>query len=258
MIAPKSMRNGTREPEHQRVFLSAVWCNLVMVTYEVEADVLVPWLPAGVELDAWQGRTLVSLVDFEFRGTRVLGMSVPGHRDFPEVNLRFYVRRKVECGWRRGVVFVKELVPRRAIAWMARRLYGERCETTRMNGASWRVIGFEDGSGWSTRVHYWWRGGGRWDGLFAEAKGKPQLAAEESRAAFITNHSYGYSVCRGRTLEYEVEHPPWRVLQTCHVRVDCDLGRLYGEPFGLALKDPCSAFVADGSPVVVRWGRRIA
>ena len=257
MTTLKSRRNGDREPEHRRVFLSAEWRNLVMVNYEVDAGVLVPWLPAGVELDAWQGRTLVSLVGFEFRGTRVLGMSVPGHRDFPEVNLRFYVHRKVEGGWRRGVVFVKELVPRRAIAWMARRLYGEHYETTRMNGASWRVSGLGEGPDWTTHVRYWWRGGGRWEGVFAEAKGEPQFASEDSRAAFITDHSYGYSVCRGRTLEYEVEHPPWRVLESCQVKVDCDLGRLYGKSFGLALKEPCSAFVAGGSPVVVRWGRRI-
>ena len=164
-----------------------------------------------MELDAWQGIKLMSLVGFEFRGTRVLGLSVPGHRDFPEVNLRFYVRGKVSENWRRGVVFVKELLPRRAIAWMARRLYGE-----------------------------------------------PRFAAEDSRASFITNHAFGYSVCRGRTLGYEVKHPPWRVLESCHVKVDCDLGRLYGKSFGLALKDPCSAFIADVSAVVVRWGRRIA
>ena len=173
MITLKSRRRGDREPEHRRVFLIADWRNLVMDNYEVDADILLRWLPAGVELDAWHGKTLISLVGFEFRGTRVLGMSIPGHRDFPEVNLRFYVRRKVGDNWRRGVVFVKELVPRRAIAWMARRLYGERYETTRMNGASWRVSGLGEGPGLTTHVRYWWRGGGRWEALSANMSETP-------------------------------------------------------------------------------------
>lgn len=238
--------------------MSADWRNLVIVSYEVAPDLLLPWLPPGVELDSWKGKTLVSLVGFEFRKTRVLGMSIPGHRDFPEVNLRFYVRRKFGTGWRRGVVFVKELVPRRAIAWTARRLYGERYETTRMSGVAWRVSGLGGGLDWTTHVRYWWRGGGRWEGLYAEAKGEAQLVTEGSTAAFVTDHAFGYSMCRGRALEYEVEHPPWRVLETCQAKVDCDLGRLYGEAFGVALMDPCSALVAEGSPVVVRWSRRIA
>ena len=239
------------------MFLSADWRNLVMVSYEVDPGLLVPWLPPGLVVDAWNGKTLVSLVGFEFRKTRVLGMSIPRHRDFPEVNLRFYVRRKVGKGWRRGVVFVKELVPRRAFAWTARRLYGERYETTRMNGVAWRVSGPGEGPDWTTHMRYWWRGGGRWEGLFAEAKGEWQFVSDDSMTAFITEHAYGYTSCRGRVLEYGVEYPPWRVLESCQVGVDCDLGRLYGEDFGEALKDPCSAIAAEGSPVVVRWGQRI-
>ena len=100
-----------------------------------------PWLPSGVELDVSRGKAIASVVGFEFRNTRVLGLSIPGHRDFPEVNLRFYVRRWTGEEWRRGVVFVKELVPRWAIAWTARRLYGERYETARMNGVAWHVNG---------------------------------------------------------------------------------------------------------------------
>ena len=257
MIAREPGEAAARVAEGRRVFLSADWRNLVMVSYEVDPSVLVPWLPSGVELDAWNGRTLVSLVGFEFRKTRVLGMSIPGYRQFPEVNLRFYVRRKVGKGWRRGVVFVKELVPRRAIAWTARRLYGERYEATRMNGVAWRVSGPGEGADWTTHVRYWWRGGGRWEGLFAEAKGEWQFVSDDSMAAFIADHAFGYSSCRGRSLEYDVEHPPWRVLESCQVRVDCDLGRLYGEHFGEALQDPCSAFIVEGSAVVVRWGRRI-
>ena len=103
-----------------RRFLSAVWRNLVMLNYEIEPDILRPLVPQGVELDSWKGKYFVSLVGFQFLDTRVLGMPIPFHRNFEEVNLRYYVRRRVEKGWRRGVVFVKEVVPRWAIATRGR------------------------------------------------------------------------------------------------------------------------------------------
>src|SRR6187455_2734884 len=106
-------------------FLTAEWRDLVMLNYEVDPAILLDLVPAGTELDLWQGRTLVSVVDFRFLRTRVLGLAIPWHIDFEEVNLRFYVRREASEGLRRGVVFVKEIVPRRAIAWLARLLYNE-------------------------------------------------------------------------------------------------------------------------------------
>ena len=246
-----------REASATRPFLTANWRHLVMLNFEIDPDVLMPWVPGGVELDTWQGETLVSVVGFEFLGTRVLGVGIPGHRDFHEVNLRFYVRRKVGSEWRRGVVFVKELVPRRAVAWVARRLYGERYAAARMNGVVWRGKSPYDAPEWATYIRYWWRAGGLYEGLFAEAMGEPKPVAEGSDVAFLVDHTYGYSVCRGETLEYVVEHPRWRVWLDCDVRLECDVGRLYGEPFREYLQEPCSALVAEGSPVVVRWGRRL-
>src|SRR5690606_40211851 len=96
------------------------WRRLVMLNYDVDPAVLRPLVPHGVELDTWEGRYLVSVVGFQFLDTRLLGVPVPFHRDFDEINLRFYVRRRADDGWRRGVVFVKEIVPRRALAAVAR------------------------------------------------------------------------------------------------------------------------------------------
>ena len=107
-------------------FLTARWIQLAMVNYEVDPDVLRALVPKGTELDFWSGRCFVSMVGFQFVDTRVLGLSIPFHSDFDEVNLRFYVRRVVAGGVRRGVVFVKEVVPRRAIAWLANALYNEK------------------------------------------------------------------------------------------------------------------------------------
>ena len=248
--------NGAARP-----FLTADWRHLVIVNYEVKPEVLTAYLPAGVELDTWEGRTLASIVAFEFSNTRVLGVGIPGHRDFHEVNLRFYVRRRVNGGWRRGVVFVEELVPRRAIAWTANLLYGERYRALRMNGEVWCApceTGLPD---WTTYVRYWWWLGrwrqGSYQAVYAECDGEPSLAAEDSQAAFVTDLGWGYSSGGGVTLEYQVEHPRWRVWNLSRVTVDFDVEQIYGQALARHLKEPCSAIVAEGSPVIVRWGRRM-
>src|SRR5262245_39950811 len=108
------------------IFLTAEWKYLAMLNYEIESKILEPLVPAGTELDTWNGKTLISIVGFLFLNTKVLGLSIPYHRNFEEVNLRFYVQRKFNGELRRGVVFIKELVPRFAIATTARLLYNEK------------------------------------------------------------------------------------------------------------------------------------
>ena len=112
-------------PPQPRVFLTAEWRSLLMLNYAIDPAVLRPLVPHGVELDLWEGEALVSMVGFLFLHTRVMGVPIPFHRNFEEVNLRFYVRRSAPEGWRRGVTFVREIVPRRAIATLARVLYNE-------------------------------------------------------------------------------------------------------------------------------------
>src|SRR5690348_18142677 len=111
------MLQGTHPQE--RPLLTAEWRHLALLQYVVDPAVLLPLVPLGTELDSWEGRTLVSMVGFRFLRVRVLGASILFHTDFDEVNLRFYVRRRVAEGWRRGVVFVREIVPRRAVALVA-------------------------------------------------------------------------------------------------------------------------------------------
>lgn len=233
-----------------RVFLSAEWRTLVMLNYEVAPDVLEPFLPAGLELDEWQGRTLMSMVGFQFLRTRLLGCAIPFHGDFPEVNLRFYVRRKCGGEWRRGVVFVKEIVPRRAIAAVARFLYGERYVRCPMRHS---VAMGPDESG---RAEYGWFSHGRWQTLGASFSGSAQPIAPNSEAEFIFEHYWGYARQRsGTTMEYEVRHPRWRAWEAQDVTFDCDAAGQFGPSFAPALSAaPVSAFVAEGSAVEVLWG----
>ena len=100
-------------------FLKAEWRKLILVNYEVDQKVLTPYLPAKTELDLHNGKCMVSLVGFKFVNTKMLGLKIPFHINFEEVNLRFYVKHKAGNDWKRGVVFIKEIVPKRAISIVA-------------------------------------------------------------------------------------------------------------------------------------------
>lgn len=236
-------------------FLTAEWRDLVMLNYEVDPVLLSGLVPAGTELDLWQERALVSVVGFHFRRTRVLGVAIPGHCNFEEVNLRFYVRRRGPEGFRRGVVFVKEIVPRFAIAWVARTLYNENYVALPMRHS---IVDNEAGA--ERSVSYQWRCDGRWCDVGIVASTPPGIPPADSEETFITEHYWGYARQRdGGTVEYQVEHPQWRVSPALESRFECDVAGLYGAPFaGFLSGPPASAFLADGSPVTVRRGERLA
>jgi uncharacterized protein YqjF (DUF2071 family) len=237
----------------RRVFLSAEWRDLVMLNYEVEPSLLNPYVPPGTTLDSFNGRTYVSLVGFRFCRTKLLGFfPVPFHSDFDEVNLRFYVRRKEDGDDRRGVVFIAEVVPRRAIATTARLAYGEnytclpmkhRIETEELNRTA----------------EYQWQVGGQWCGLSAHTTGLATRPQEGSLEQFITEHYWGYSTQRtGGCIEYHVSHLPWQVWTTDRAGFEGDASTLYGRELARVLhRPPECAFVADGSPVTVFTGNRI-
>ena len=244
---------GPRYERNMRPFLTATWRYLVMLNYEVDPEVLRPLVPSGTELDTWQGKSFASMVGFRFLDTRVRGLAVPFHRNFDEVNLRYYVRYRGPEGWRRGVAFVKEIVPRLAIATVARVLYNEPYVALPMRHTM-EMRSAEQGT--PGRLEYAWKAGGRWQHLSARTRGTPQASAPGSEEEFITEHYWGYTPQRdGGCAEYRVEHPRWSVWQVDGVELDCDVGGLYGvrfEPF--LRRHPSSAFVADGSEVSVYPG----
>ena len=238
-------------------FLTAEWRHLAMMTFEIDPKVLSPLVPAGTELDDWQGRTFVSIVGFLFLDTRVLGASIPFHRNFEEVNLRFYVRRLASDGWRRAVVFVKEIVPHVAIALTARVFYGENYVALPMMH---RIEG-EVGSAKGPRtVSYSWWLRGKENRMEVSAHGNADEVAEGSDVEFITDHYWGYARRRGgRTTEYRVDHPHWKIRAATATRLDCDVAALYGDQFAEFLKEPpASTFLADGSKVTVFRGTSLS
>lgn len=228
------------------IFLTAEWRHLLILNYRVDPALLAPLVPAGTTLDTFGGETLISLVGFRFLDTRVRGLPIPGHRDFDEINLRFYVKRQMPDGTiRRGVTFVREIVPRPLIALVARWLYDEPYVTRPMRH---EVGGVETG--------YQFREGGEWRGLAARPEGAPILATDDPLAGFITEHYWGYTRrSAGRTSEYEVRHPVWRVRMAGGARLLPGTSASYGPLFhGTLDAPPHSALVAEGSPVSVHSG----
>lgn len=239
-----------------RRFLTADWRHLVMLNYEVDPAVLAPYVPRGLVLDSFAGRYFASVVGFLFDRTRVLGWPVPLHRRFPEVNLRFYVRRPMPGGDRRGVMFVKELVPRVAVACIARWLYRENYRIVPMR---WSAGENGHANGAPRWTEYAWRFDRRWNTLRALVVGEPTLPIAGSLAQFIVEHYWGYGrTGDGSALEFRVKHPPWRVWPTDQTELACDAGRLYGPTWGRVLSRRAdSALVAEGSAVTVYRANRI-
>ena len=236
-------------------FLSAEWRYLLMLNFEVGREALLPLVPAGTELDLFEGRALFSIVGFRFLGARVMGVAVPGHVNFDEVNLRFYVRRRMESGEiRRGVVFVRELVPRAAIAVMARVAYNEPYQACGMRSSV--PAGVVENPG---RVAYAWRTRAGWEEISATAEGAAAVPAEGTEGAFIAEHYWGYTRQRdGGTVEYRVAHPAWRVWSVGEAGCSRGVGGFYGGAFGEAItKGTCSAFLAEGSGVEVFRPERV-
>ncbi len=225
-----------------RRFLQAQWLRLIMANYAVEPDLLLPFLPDGTELDTWQDRHYVSLVGFLFNETKVLGLKIPGHVRFEEVNLRFYVRK----GDKRGVVFIREIVPRWPITLVANTLYQENYVTRPM-----RHIWEERDDQW--HVRYEWKSRGNWNYLdvLADAQGSPLVPGGE--AEFVTEHYWGYTrKGPGKTGEYQVAHPAWNIHPVRQYQQEIDIEKLYGAQFIPTLTaEPLSVFLADGSAIEV-------
>jgi len=219
-----------------------------MANYEVDPSLLESRLPSGTSLDLHDGKCFVSLVGFMFLNTRVLEFLVPFHVNFEEVNLRFYVVRETEDEVRRGVVIVKEIVPKAAIATVARKLYGEPYER-------WAMSNERSDS----HVGYNWSNGGCANSINVTRGENLGVPATDSHGEFIIEHYWGYTK-RGenRTDEYRVEHPKWEVFEAVGPDIDVDFGCTYGEEFKfLNDQKPFSILLAKGSEIAVYKGNPI-
>lgn len=196
-------------------FLKAEWRKLAIANYVIDQELLKGYIPFGTELDLWNGKCFISLVGFMFVNTRVLGIRVPCHIDFEEVNLRFYVKRFENGEWKRGVVFIKEIVPKTTLAFVANTLYHENYETLPMAHYWTEEI----------QVEYSWIKSG-FKNTFNITAGKDALEIDaNTETEFITEHYWGYAkINKDRTNEYQVTHPKWKVYEVKEYEINVDFG----------------------------------
>ena len=233
-------------------FLKAEWKNLALVNYEIDAEILEKYLPTGTEIDIWDNKCYVSLVGFMFKNTRVLGLKVPFHIDFEEVNLRFYVKRFENGIWKRGVVFIKEIVPKKSITFIANTLYQEHYETQKMRH---EII---ENKNTNTFI-YQWKNDKEWNTIEIETKKDLSKIEIDSEAEFITEHYFGYTkIDEETTFEYEVTHPRWEQFEVVNHKIDIDFEKNYGSDFGfLQTQKPTSIFLTQGSKITVKNKRKL-
>jgi uncharacterized protein len=231
------------------VFLRAEWRKLAMANYVIDPSILSPYVPAHTKLDFWNTKCYVSLVGFMFMNTRVKGFKIPYHVNFEEVNLRFYVQHlNSKNELRRGVVFIKEFVPKIALTFVANTIYGEHYQTVAMRH-TWKNVSPLQ------QVEYKWNYK-QWNSLQLTAEIKTLDIAPGSEAEFITEHYWGYTkLGPSKTSEYAVEHPRWKIHPVHRYEIDVNFAQLYGMEFeSLNHQKPESVFLAEGSEILVRKG----
>lgn len=232
------------------IFLKAKWEQLIMANYTMPPEILLPYLPAGVELDLFEGEAYASLVGFMFNKTKLFNVPIPFLGSFEEINLRFYVKRTVDNVVRRGVVFINETVPFKPVAWMANLLYKEHYVAVPTRHQ------IELGSKVKT-VKYDWQKSGYWNHIRVEAAVAAQSMQHGSHQQFIFEHYYGYTkISDANTQEYKINHPSWMVNEVIDFNIDCQFEKMYGDDFGfLNTQPPHSVYLAEGSAISVDWKR---
>jgi uncharacterized protein len=231
-----------------KIFLEAEWRKLVIANYAVNQTLLKPFLPNKTEIDLWNNTCYISLVGFMFLNTKIKGIKIPFHTTFEEVNLRFYVRYHDNSEWKRGVVFIKEIVPKPALTFVANTVYHENYETMPMRHV-WEITNE------SINIKYQWRKKG-WNSISISTEKTPIKIEKGSEEEFITEHYWGYTkITENKTSEYHVEHPIWNVYKTKDYHIDVDFEAVYGAAFNfLKAEKPKSVFLAEGSEIKVMTG----
>ncbi len=232
-------------------FLKAEWNNLALINYEIDPQILEKYVPKGTEIDLWNGKCFISCIGFLFENVRVLGLRIPFHSDFEEVNLRFYVRRFENGIWKRGAVFISEIVPKQAISFVANTFYNEKYRTFPMKH---KLTEKEN----TREFVYQWKVNNNWNRIQIETAKNSIEIAVDSEAEFITEHYFGYSkVDENNTIEYQVTHPRWKQYEVISNQSEIDFQAVYGAEFAFLKElEPSSIFLAVGSKITIEDQRK--
>jgi len=232
--------------KNEPTWLKAHWGNLFMATWLVDPGLMAGKIPPGCEPDLWDGKVPLSLVGVEFTQVAVKGMSWPWHDQFPEVNLRTYVRGPQGP----GVTFLGELVPKYWVAWMAKRSFGEPYEKTKL----WTEKRIRLGE---PEVTYHWETQERSNRFSVKVDAQTTDVPVGGLEDFLLNRYRGYNGRLGGTT-YLVSHEAWKIREVRRFAVDCSTGSPFGAAYGPIFRmEPDSVLFSDGSVVAVGFPQRI-
>ncbi len=233
------------------IFLKANWEHIIMANYEINPQILIPFLPKGVELDLFEGKCFISLVGFMFKNTKLFTIPIPFFGNFEEINLRFYVKRTEEDNTiKRGVVFINETIPYPIVAWVANKLYNENYTVVPTKHKINTLSNFKN-------ITFKWLFDKNWNSIFVKAENAAATMTENSLEKFIYEHYYGYTkINEHQTEEYKLQHPSWKTHKVIDYRINCDFEKMYGKYFSvLDNTKPTAVFIAEGSEVAIEWKR---
>jgi uncharacterized protein len=232
------------------LFLKADWEDIIMANYEIDPNILIPFLPKGVELDLFNGKCYASLVGFMFKKTKIFNVPIPFFGNFEEINLRFYVKRKEGTVLKRGVVFINETIPYPIVAWTANKLYNEHYTVV---PTKHKIIEEE----LLKKVEFKWLLNKKWNSIAVTTATTSEKMKPNSLESFIYEHYYGYTkINENKTEEYKLQHPSWKTSEVFDYKIECDFETMYGKSFSfLNQTNPEAVFIADGSAVGIEWKR---
>lgn len=232
------------------LFLKANWENIIMANYEIDPQLLIPFLPKGVDLDLFEGKCYISLVGFMFKNTKLFNVPIPKFGTFEEINLRFYVTRKEGNIIKRGVVFINETIPYPIVAWVANKLYNEHYTVV---PTKHEIIAEKS----SKKVKFEWLLNKKWNSIAVTSSNTYEKMMRNSLESFIYEHYFGYTKTEeNKTEEYKLQHPSWKISEVLAYQIECDFEAMYGKSFSvLNQKEPETVFIADGSAVGIEWKR---
>lgn len=232
------------------LFLKANWENIIMANYEIDPQVLIPFLPKGVDLDLFEGKCYISLVGFMFKNTKLFTIPIPKFGTFEEINLRFYVTRKEGNTTKRGVVFINETIPYPIVAWVANKLYNEHYTVVPTKHEIIDEKLFK-------KVKFEWLLNKKWNSIAVTSSNRSEKMKQNSLESFIYEHYYGYTkIAKNKTEEYKLQHPSWNISEVMDYKIECDFEMMYGKSFSILNQtEPEAVFIADGSAVGIEWKR---
>ena len=232
------------------LFLKADWENIIMVNYEIDPEILMPFLPNGVTLDLFNGKAYVSLVGFMFKKTKLFNIPIPRFGTFEEINLRFYVIRKEDGITKRGVVFINETIPYKIVAWMANKLYKEHYTVVPTKHTIEKDT-------INQKIKFEWLLDKKWNSIYVENRMSSHQMQNDSLEKFIYEHYYGYTkIGEQKTEEYRLHHPSWKIHEVMDYKINCDFKTMYGNSFSILNEaKPTAVFIAEGSSVAIEWKR---